>query len=141
MALSTSRRAARRAGAVVVRGCAWAPPIGVDAVQLQVDDRPWTDAELGQDLGPDAWRPWSASWEATPGAHRLRVRCRIPAGQWQDEESATPYPHGVRGTHAITVHVGGDPLTAACRRLAATAGTRLGWAARSVAAWLHAPRP
>jgi len=122
-------------GEVTVRGYAWAPPVGIDRVQLQVDGGPWTDAALGIDLGPDAWRPWTATWTATPGRHQLRVRCRTTTGQWQEETTTTPFPHGVRGVHAITVHVGGGPVGPAVRRLAGAADTRLGWAARSIAAW------
>jgi DMSO/TMAO reductase YedYZ molybdopterin-dependent catalytic subunit len=122
-------------GEVRVRGYAWAPPVGVDAVQLQVDGGPWIDADLGADLGPDAWRPWSARWQATSGTHELRVRCRTSAGHWQEEGTTTPYPHGVRGVHAVPVHVGGQVAGPALRRLSAEAATRLSWAARSVAAW------
>ncbi|MGY1641259.1 molybdopterin-dependent oxidoreductase [Geodermatophilus sp. SYSU D00703] len=124
-------------GRVAVRGYAWAPPVGVDRVQLQVDDGAWTDATLGADLGPDAWRPWSAEWSAAPGRHDLRVRCRTAAGQWQEEDHATPYPNGVRGVHAVPVHVGGGPVGPTVRRLAGAAATRLTWAARSAAAWQH----
>jgi hypothetical protein len=42
-------------GEVTVRGYAWAPPVGVEAVQLQIDGGAWTDADLGVDLGPGAW--------------------------------------------------------------------------------------
>ena len=62
------------------------------------------------------------------------MRCRTVAGQWQEETTATPYPHGVRGIPAVTVHVGG-PAGPAIPRLAGEAVTRLSWAAHSVAAW------
>ena len=122
-------------GEVTVRGYAWAPPVGVDRVQLQIDGGPWTDAALGIDLGPDARRPWTASWTATPGRHELRVRCRTAAGQWQEEATATPFPHGVRGIHVLPVHVGGHPAGSATRRLTDAAVIRASWAVRSVAAW------
>ncbi|MGY1636934.1 molybdopterin-dependent oxidoreductase [Geodermatophilus sp. SYSU D00742] len=122
-------------GEATVRGYAWAPPVGVDRVQLQVDDGPWTDATLGVDLGPDAWRPWTATWSPTLGRHQLRVRCRTTTGQWQDAATATPFPHGVRGIHAVPVHVGGGPAGPALRRVTGAAATRVGWAARSLAAW------
>lgn len=102
---------------------------------MRIDDGPWAEATLGVDLGPDAWRPWSMSWRATPGRHELRVRCRTTTGQWQEQGTTTPYPHGVRGIHAVTVHVGGSWLGAGVRRLAGDAAARLSWAARSVAAW------
>ncbi|MGY2082493.1 molybdopterin-dependent oxidoreductase [Blastococcus sp. SYSU DS0539] len=127
-------------GEVTIRGYAWAPPVGVDRVQLQIDDGPWTGATLGVDLGPGAWRSWRARWAATPGPHRLRVRCRATTGHWQEETTTTPFPHGVRGLHAITVHVGGSPTGPALRRLVGLGSTRAGWAVRSVAAWRH-PAP
>jgi hypothetical protein len=101
-------------GQVIVSGYAWAPPVGIDAVQLQVDGGPWT---------------------AAPGRHHLRVRCRTTAGTWQEETSTTPYPHGVRGVHARTVHVGGGVAGPVIRRLVCAVGIRAGWAGRSVAAW------
>jgi hypothetical protein len=122
-------------GEVTVRGYAWAPPVGIDRVQLRVDDDPWIDATLGVDLGPDAWRPWSAPWEATAGRHRLTVRCRTADGRWQDETTSTPFPHGVRGLHGTTVQVGGSRMASAARRLTGEALTRVDWAARSTAAW------
>jgi DMSO/TMAO reductase YedYZ molybdopterin-dependent catalytic subunit len=128
-------------GPLTVRGYAWAPPVGIDRVQLQVDGGPWTDAALGTDLGPDAWRPWSAPWPATPGPHELRVRCRTTSGHWQEETAATPYPHGVRGLHTVPVHVGGGATGPAVRRLAGAATTRLGWAADSMAAWRQRSAP
>jgi DMSO/TMAO reductase YedYZ molybdopterin-dependent catalytic subunit len=128
-------------GTVTVRGYAWAPTVGVDAVQLQIDGGPWRDTVLGIDLGPDAWRPWSFPWQATEGRHQLRVRCRTAAGQWQEETAGTPYPHGVRGVHAVAVHVGSGPVAPAIRRLATAATTRLDWAARSMAAWRSPASP
>jgi hypothetical protein len=124
-------------GEVAVRGYAWAPPVGIDRVQLQIDGGPWIDATLGIDLGPDAWRLWTASWTATPGRHQLRVRCRTTTGHWQEEATSTPFPHGVRGIHTTPVHVGGGPAGPALRRLTGEGVTRASWAARSVAAWRH----
>ncbi len=126
-------------GQTQAHGYAWAPPAGVDCVQVQVDDGPWLDAELGTDLGPDAWRPWSRSWEAVPGPHRLRVRCRPVNGDWQDDVDTTPYPHGVKGIHSVTVHVGGSGAAPFGRRLVDEATSRLGWSVRSVASWRTRP--
>ncbi len=126
-----------KSGEVTVRGYAWAPPVGIDRVQLQIDGGPWIDATLGIDLGRDAWRPWTANWTATPGRHQLRVRCRTTTGHWQEEATSTPFPHGVRGIHITPVHVGGGPAGPALRRLTGEGVTRASWAARSVAAWRH----
>jgi DMSO/TMAO reductase YedYZ molybdopterin-dependent catalytic subunit len=122
-------------GESALHGYAWAPPAGVGAVQVQVDEAPWRDADLGADLGPDAWRPWSTTWRATPGRHRLRVRCRAADGEEQEDATTTPYPHGVRGIHSVTVHVGGSPAGPVARRLLDEVRTRLSWSVRSVTAW------
>ncbi len=118
-----------------LRGYAWAPPVGVEAVQVQVDEGPWLDADLDAGLGPEAWRPWSMAWDAAPGEHRLRVRCRAADGELQDGTDTTPYPHGVRGIHSITVHVGQPATATAIRRSIDMAAARLSWSLRSVAAW------
>lgn len=122
-------------GRTRIHGYAWAPPIGVDAVQVQVDEGPWLDADLGTDLGPGAWRPWSMSWQALPGRHGLRVRCRAADGKWQEDTDTTPYPHGVSGLHSLTVHVGAPAAGTVARRVVDEVRTRLSWSARSVAAW------
>lgn len=133
-------------GNVQVVGYAWAPPVGVDAVHLQVDGGAWIDADLGIDLGPNAWRPWSVAWDAAPGRHQLRVRCRTATGEWQPEQKTAPYPHGPGGIHAVTVHVGGAAAGAAVRRLVAEGTARMDFAIRSVNAWRgpqsdRVPRP
>ena len=122
-------------GETRIHGYAWAPPIGVNTVQVQIDEGPWLDAELGADLGPNAWRPWSMTWQAPSGRHRLRVRCRSANGEWQEDTSTTPYPHGVRGIHSINVHVGSRAAGPIVRRMVDQARTRLSWSVRSVAAW------
>jgi DMSO/TMAO reductase YedYZ molybdopterin-dependent catalytic subunit len=123
------------AGSITIRGYAWAPPAGVDSVQVQIDGGPWLEADLGTDLGSGAWRPWSREWTAPSGSHRLRVRCRPVGGEWQDGTDTTPYPSGVRGIHTVTVHVGGGIIGPVALRLVDEASTRLSWSVRSVAAW------
>src|SRR5690606_17686988 len=63
------------AGETDIVGVAWAPPGGVAAVHVAVDDQPWVPAELAAELAPAAWRRWRARIPLTPGGHRVRVRC------------------------------------------------------------------
>ncbi len=92
-------------GSVMVAGVAWAPHVGVDRVQLRVDDEDWEDTELGAVTGPDTWRQWSYSWSASPGPHRLTVRATDADGRVQTDEVTPPAPRGATGWHSIEVRV------------------------------------
>jgi hypothetical protein len=41
-------------------------------VELRVDGGDWQACSLATVLGPNAWAPWHAQWQATPGRHTLR---------------------------------------------------------------------
>jgi DMSO/TMAO reductase YedYZ molybdopterin-dependent catalytic subunit len=90
---------------VVAAGVAWAPLVGVDAVELQVDDGGWQPAELGPALSDAAWRQWVWRGELEPGEHHLRVRCVGGDGKRQTGEVSPPRPDGATGWHTITVAV------------------------------------
>lgn len=94
-----------RAGDVTVAGVAWAPHRGIDGVEIQVDDGPWTATALGTDAGRDVWRQWRATWSATPGKHRLRVRATDGDGQLQIEARQDAVPNGATGWHEVYVTV------------------------------------
>ncbi|MFN8077633.1 MAG: molybdopterin-dependent oxidoreductase [Kineosporiaceae bacterium] len=93
------------AGAVTLAGVAWAPHRGVAGVEVQVDEGSWTAASLGADGGPDVWRQWRASWNATPGKHRLRVRATDGQGRLQVEARQGAVPDGATGWHEVYVTV------------------------------------
>jgi DMSO/TMAO reductase YedYZ molybdopterin-dependent catalytic subunit len=114
-------------GPMVLAGYAWAPPEGVLAVEVSVDDGPWAAAQLAAELSGLCWRSWSLPWKATPGRHVLRVRCFGVVGR-QDEREGAPYPHGPSGVHTVPVHVGSAGRTR--QPAAALAGFRLAVAAR-----------
>lgn len=92
-------------GPVTVAGYAWAPPAGVRGVEVSVDDGPWQQARLADELSPLSWRAWTFRWDAASGSHVLRVRCSGIDGD-QDENDAAPYPDGPTGVHAVPVLVG-----------------------------------
>lgn len=98
------RREEVPAGSVVpIAGVAWAPDLGVERVEVQVDDGPWMEATLGESLGPDAWIQWLYRWEATPGDHTIRVRATDGSGQTQTSEVAPPAPNGASGWHQVEI--------------------------------------
>lgn len=92
-------------GPVMIAGVAWAQRRGIGGVAVQVDDGPWQAAQLADGPTPDTWRQWLLRWDATPGAHTLRVRATDGTGATQPEERATPFPHGATGWHTIAVTV------------------------------------
>jgi hypothetical protein len=72
------------AGPVSLRGIAFDGGSGIRTVAVSTDDgATWTEAALGRDLGPYAFRPWSLTAALTPGAHAIRVRATANDGSSQ----------------------------------------------------------
>lgn len=82
-------------GPTTVAGVAWAPPTGVEAVDLSIDDGPWQSTVLTRALHPDAWRQWRIDIDLAPGAHKLVARPRT-SDDPSVPSAAPPYPHGRR---------------------------------------------
>jgi hypothetical protein len=93
------------AGTTAVAGVAWAPNVGIEAVEVRVDDGPWQEARLGTAYVDTTWRQWVWEWEATPGEHRLQVRATDGDGITQTEERTQVAPDGASGWHTIDVRV------------------------------------
>jgi hypothetical protein len=85
---------------------AWAPDRGITAVEVQVDDGPWTAAELSTPISDATWVQFVHRWEATGGQHTIRVRATDGDGEVQTSERTRPAPDGARGHHTIGVRVG-----------------------------------
>jgi len=94
-----------KAGPQAVAGVAWAPTRRITAVEVQVDDGPWTAADLGPEPSADTWRQWVMTWDATPGPHELRVRAVDGAGEAQETRERPPIPDGASGLHRVRVQV------------------------------------
>lgn len=92
-------------GLVAVAGVAWAPLAGVGAVQVRVDDGPWEDATLAEELSAVSWRQWHFEWRAAVGAHSLSVRAIDRDGTAQVGEESPPRPAGATGYHRIAARV------------------------------------
>ena len=84
---------------------AWAPGRGVDRVEVQVDNGPWLEVELGAVANDETWRTWRLGWDATEGEHRLRVRATDGVGAIQTSDEQPPAPDGATGWHTRTVSV------------------------------------
>ncbi|WP_237110610.1 molybdopterin-dependent oxidoreductase [Nonomuraea sp. MG754425] len=93
------------AGPVTVAGTAWAQHRGIAAVEVRVDGGAWRQADLATSAGPDTWRQWQMTWQATLGQHRLEVRATDATGHTQPAERVPPIPDGATGWHSVLVTV------------------------------------
>ena len=92
-------------GPVAIGGSAWAQTRGISRVEVRVDDGPWQDATLADELNNVTWRQWFLEWEATPGSHTIAVRATDAEGNLQPEQRQTPMPNGATGWHETVVLV------------------------------------
>jgi DMSO/TMAO reductase YedYZ molybdopterin-dependent catalytic subunit len=93
------------AGRVPVAGVAWSQDRGIDAVEVRVDEGPWSQARLADVDNVDTWRQWVWDWDATPGNHRIEVRATDTTGSTQTAERAPIAPDGSTGWHSVNVTV------------------------------------
>lgn len=77
----TRRRILER-GRVEILGRAWSGVAPISRVEFGVDGV-WSEATLGEPLGPFAWRSWSCAWHAMPGEYVLSCRATDAAGNTQ----------------------------------------------------------
>ncbi len=91
----------RRAGNtyVPVGGIADAGARGISRVEVQVDDGPWSAAELRPPLGDLTWVLWRYEWPWREGDHTFAVRAYDGAGVLQTTERQPTYPSGATGVH------------------------------------------
>ncbi|GII22387.1 molybdopterin-dependent oxidoreductase [Planosporangium mesophilum] len=93
------------AGMFTVAGVAWAQRRGIAAVEVQVDGGPWQRATLARVPSVDTWVQWTWRWQATRGAHTLRVRATDGTGAVQEEKRVPVFPDGATGWHTLAVTV------------------------------------
>jgi DMSO/TMAO reductase YedYZ molybdopterin-dependent catalytic subunit len=90
-------------GDYTLGGVAWSPTNGIERVEVQVDEGPWTEVELSKPLSNDAWLQWMHPVVFGEGAHRIRVRATDRTGFTQTEQEVPPAPDGAEGWHTVTV--------------------------------------
>ncbi len=85
------------AGTVPIAGVAWAQTVGIDRVEVSIDDAAWQPAMLSAPLNTDTWVQWHLDWNATPGVHYVAVRATDKNGKLQIQERAPIAPDGSSG--------------------------------------------
>jgi DMSO/TMAO reductase YedYZ molybdopterin-dependent catalytic subunit len=90
-------------GTVQLVGRAWSGGGSVTRVEVGIDGS-WSDAVLGAQVGPFAWRSWTFDWQAEPGERTLSCRATDENGVVQPIDQ--PWNHqGVGNNHAQQVAV------------------------------------
>lgn len=75
------------AGRQTMRGYAWAPQHGVNAVEYRIDGGAWQRATIQQpNLGKYTWVRFTFPWDAPRGQHVLETRTTDNAGVTQPEQ-------------------------------------------------------
>jgi DMSO/TMAO reductase YedYZ molybdopterin-dependent catalytic subunit len=104
--IDTPRAQSHVSGDVTVAGVAWEQHVGVEAVEVQVDEGDWRPAELASGGGDDCWRQWKWIWPGpSSGTHTLAVRATNREGTVQTGDPQEPFPSGATGWHSIVVTV------------------------------------
>jgi DMSO/TMAO reductase YedYZ molybdopterin-dependent catalytic subunit len=94
-----------QAGRTFIGGVAWAQPVGVAKVEVQIDGGPWQQATLGPSAGNDYWRQWYLPWHAESGSHQISSRATDRKGNVQTAVRASPFPDGSSGIQKLLVGV------------------------------------
>ncbi len=93
------------AGDATIAGIAWATHRGISKVEVRVDDGPWQEATLGEEVGDDYWRQWELPWNADEGTHQITARATDGDGEVQTDAVQDVVPDGPTGYHVRTVRV------------------------------------
>jgi len=90
---------------VAIAGMAWAQHKGISAVEVQIDDGAWQQADTAGQLSIDTWRQWRYRWTATRGSHIVRCRAVDMAGVVQDATVRDVLPDGATGYASLVLMV------------------------------------
>ena len=93
------------AGRTPVAGVAWDQTVGIERVEVKIDDAEWQPATLSSPVNDDTWVQWFVDWDATPGSHYITVRAVNRNGDLQAEQQDPIAPNGSTGWHRMLVQV------------------------------------
>ncbi|PPI23964.1 oxidoreductase [Rathayibacter sp. AY1B1] len=92
-------------GALKIAGVAWAQSIGIDKVEVSIDNGDWQEATLSTPVNLDTWVQWFVDWDAQPGSHYVAVRAVDKNGMVQIEDRAPVAPDGSSGWQRTLINV------------------------------------
>ena len=92
-------------GRTAIAGVAWAQTVGIERVEVNIDDAGWQSATLSTPVNDDTWVQWFVDWDATPGTHYIAVRAVNRNGDLQVEERAPIAPDGSSGWQRTLITV------------------------------------
>jgi DMSO/TMAO reductase YedYZ molybdopterin-dependent catalytic subunit len=79
---SAPARVVQHDGRYQIEGMAWGPtPIA--AVEVKIDNGPWTKVSLDDSKSEFAWRSWHLDWSPAPGEHTITSRAIDRSGRVQ----------------------------------------------------------
>ncbi|MGK9147092.1 molybdopterin-dependent oxidoreductase [Plantibacter flavus] len=93
------------AGSAKIAGVAWAQTVGIEKVEVSIDNGEWQSVNLSTPVNDDTWVQWWMDWDATSGTHYVAVRATDKAGNLQIEEQAPIAPNGSSGWQRTLVRV------------------------------------
>lgn len=93
------------AGTTVIAGMAWAQTVGIERVEVRIDDGDWQPATLSTPVNVDTWVQWFLEWDAAPGTHYVTARAVNRDGEAQVEERTPIAPDGSTGWQRVLVTV------------------------------------
>ncbi|MCJ1708655.1 molybdopterin-dependent oxidoreductase [Microbacterium sp. VKM Ac-2923] len=93
------------AGSVAIAGMAWAQPVGVQKVEVSIDDGDWQETQLSTPINDQSWVQWKLDWNAEPGSHYIAVRATDKDGNLQVQDQAPIAPDGSSGWQRTLVTV------------------------------------
>jgi len=93
------------AGRIPLAGVAWAQTVGIERVEVSIDNGEWQVATLSTPVNVNTWVQWVLEWDATPGTHYVTVRAVNKKGELQIEESTPIAPDGSTGWQRSLISV------------------------------------
>jgi len=92
-------------GDTVIAGVAWQQHVGVEGVEVQIDDGAWQRATLATAISDDTWVQWSLPWTAESGDHKIRCRATNVEGETQTSDVQGVVPDGATGWDELSIRV------------------------------------
>ncbi|MBV9594051.1 MAG: molybdopterin-dependent oxidoreductase, partial [Actinobacteria bacterium] len=87
-----------------IAGVAWYQGVGIQSVEVKIDDSEWMPARLGRVPSHDTWVQWVLPWTPmTAGPHTITVRATDANGVQQDQQRREPFPSGASGWPSVVV--------------------------------------